>query len=59
MTADEHYRAGNECRRRGDFQQALCHYMEAIDQDPDSPAVHAKEMVENILNFYCKDMYNP
>jgi tetratricopeptide repeat protein len=27
--------------------------------DPNSPAVIAKEMVENILNFYNKDAYNP
>ena len=33
--------------------------MEAIALDPDSPAVVAKEMLDNILGFYCKDYYNP
>lgn len=33
--------------------------MEAIDLDPESPAVEAKKMLEEILNFYNKDAYNP
>ena len=33
--------------------------LEAIALDPESPAVHAKEMLDDILNFYNKDMYNP
>ncbi len=41
------------------WHEALNHYMAAIELDPDSPAVQAKEMVENILNYYCKEMYNP
>ena len=41
------------------WQEALANYMEAIELDPDSPAVIAKEMLENILNFYNKDAYNP
>ena len=59
MTAEEYFQRGNECRRRGDWQEALANYMEAIELDPNSPAVIAKEMVENILNFYNKDAYNP
>lgn len=59
MTADEYYRRGNEFRRNGNWQEALNNYMEAIELDPDSPAVSAKKMLEDILNFYNKDMYNP
>lgn len=59
MTAEEFYRLGNEFRKRGDWQQAINNYMEAIALDADSPAVEAKEMLENILNFYHKDAYNP
>ena len=59
MTAEEYFQRGNECRQRGDWQEALANYMEAIELDPNSPAVIAKEMVENILNFYNKDAYNP
>jgi len=51
MTAEEYFQRGNECRQRGDWQEALANYMEAIELDPNSPAVIAKEMVENILNY--------
>ena len=59
MTAEEYFQRGKECRQRGDWQEALANYMEAIELDPNSPAVIAKEMLENILNFYNKDAYNP
>ncbi len=59
MTAEEYLQLGNECWQRGDWQNALANYMEAIELDPNSPAVVAKEMLENILNFYNKDAYNP
>lgn len=59
MTADDYYTEGNEWRKKGDYQQALACYMEAISLDADSPAAVAKEMLENILSFYCKDYYNP
>lgn len=59
MTAEEYYRHGNECRQRGDWKHAIENYNEAIELDPQSPAVEAKQMVENILDFYCKDIYNP
>ena len=59
MTAEEYYRLGNEFRKKGDWQQALNNYMEAIALDPESPAVEAKKMLEDILEFYHKDAYNP
>ena len=60
MTADEYYRLGNEYRKQGNWQMALNNYMEAIALDPESPAVQAKEMLDQILSFYHKDYYyNP
>lgn len=59
MTAEEWYRKGNECRQRQDWQGALNCYAEAIEQDADSPAVHARQMLMDILEFYNKDMFNP
>ena len=59
MTAEDYYRAGNDYRRQGNWQQAINNYMEAIELDPESPAVEAKEMLDNILSYYNKDMYNP
>lgn len=59
MTAEEWYQKGNGYRRQGDWQHAINCYLEAIEQDPSSPAVEAKQMLEDILNFYNKDAYNP
>lgn len=59
MTAEEFYIEGNKHRKRGNWQEAINNYLEAIRLDPDSPAVEAKRMLDEILNFYCKDMYNP
>ncbi len=59
MTAEEFYEKGKEFQRTGNWQEAIHCYLEAIELDPDSPAVGAKKMVEDILNYYCKDMYNP
>ena len=58
-TADGWYLRGNEYRRKGDWQHALDCYMEAVDVDPESPAAEAKKMLEDILNYYNKDAYNP
>ncbi len=59
MTAEEYYKKGNEYRQQGNWQMALNNYLEAIALDPESPAVQAKEMLDDILNFYHKDYYNP
>lgn len=59
MTAEEYYKQGNEYRQQGKFRDAINCYLEAIALDPDSPAVEAKRMLDDILNYYCKDMYNP
>ena len=59
MTEDEkHYRTGNEYRRKGDWQNAINHYLEAVAINPESPAKGALEMLGDILDFYNKDMYN-
>ena len=59
MTADEYYQLGNEYRRKCDWKHALDNYMEAIELDSESPAVEAKRMLDDIMSYYCKDMYNP
>jgi len=59
MTAEDWYKKGNEYRRQSDWQHAINCYLEAIELDPASPAVEAKKMLEDILNFYNKDAYNP
>ena len=59
MTAEEYYQKGNAFRRQGLWHEAINCYIEAARLDPDSPAVEAKRMLDDIMNFYCKDMYNP
>lgn len=53
-----YYLRGNAWRKRGDWQQALNNYQQAIDLNPESPARHARQMALDILEFYHKDMYN-
>jgi len=59
MTAEEYYQQGNDYRRQGNWQEAINCYIEAIELDAGSPAVHAKQMLDNILCYYNKDYYNP
>ena len=59
MTAEDFYRQGNRYRKEGNWQEAINNYVKAIELDPDSPAVEAKKMLDDILNYYCKDIYNP
>ena len=55
---EAYYLLGNAYRKKGDWQQALNNYLEAIERNPESPAVQAHTMLMDILNFYNKDMYN-
>ena len=52
MTAEEYYQLGNEARQRGQWHEAINYYIQAIDLDPDSPAVEAKRMLDDIMAFY-------
>ena len=59
MNSEDYYEQGNAYRRQGNWQKALECYAEAIELDPESPAVQAREMLNSILNFYDKDALNP
>ena len=59
MTAEDFFRQGNEYRKKGDLKKAMNCYLEAIELDPESPALEGKKMLEDIFNFYNKDAYNP
>ena len=59
MTAEEYYMQGNAYRKVGNWQEAINCYIKAIELDPESPAREAKRMLDDIMAFYCKDMYNP
>ena len=55
---ESYYLLGNAYRKQGNWQLALNNYLEAIERNPESPAVQAHQMMMDILNFYNKDMYN-
>ena len=58
-TEDEpYYLLGNAYRKQGNWQMALNNYLEAMERNPESPAVQEHQMMMDILNFYNKDMYN-
>ena len=59
MTAEAYYEQGNAYRRQGQWHEAINCYIQAAELDPDSPAVEAKRMLDDILAFYHKDAYNP
>lgn len=53
-----YYLRGNAYRKQGNWQQALNNYQSAIEINPQSPALEARKMVMDIMEFYHKDMYN-
>ena len=55
---EPYYLLGNAYRKQGNWQMALNNYLEAMERNPESPAVNAHQMMMDILNFYNKDMYN-
>lgn len=55
----DYYREGNNYRKAGDFQHAMNCYIKAIELDPNSPAVTARQMLAAQYAFYHKDYYNP
>mgnify|MGYP004632942785 CR=1 FL=1 len=55
---EAYYLRGNAYRKQQDVRQALNNYLQAIELNPDSPAVQAHNMLIDILNFYNKDMFN-
>ena len=59
LIAADFYQQGNAFRKQGQWHEAINCYIQAIELDPDSPAVEAKRMLDDILGYYNKDMYNP
>lgn len=53
-----YYLRGNIYRKKSDWHKAMNDYQKAIDLNPESPAIGARDALVNILNFYNKDMYN-
>ncbi len=52
------YLLGNAHRKQGNWQEAIQSYMEATELNPESPAAEACRMMNSIMDFYDKNMYN-
>ena len=59
LIAADYYQQGNAYRKQSQWNEAINCYIRAIELDPESPAAEAKRMLDDIMAFYCKDMYNP
>ncbi len=57
--ANAYYLRGNAYRQQGNVRMALNSYLESMDLDPDGPAAEAYRHVQELLDFYNKDYYNP
>lgn len=52
-----YYLLGKAYQKQGNWQLAINNYLEAISINPQSPAQQALEIANQILDFYCKDIY--
>ena len=57
--ANAYYLRGNAYRQQGNVRMALNSYLEAMEIDPDGPAAEAYRHLQELLDFYNKDYYNP
>ncbi len=59
VLAQAYYLRGNAYRQKGDMRMAMNSYLEAMELQPDGPAAQAYRTIQEILNFYDHDLYNP
>ena len=57
--ANAYYLRGNAYRQNGNVRMALISYLESMELDPDGPAAEAYRHLQELLDFYNKDYYNP
>lgn len=54
-----YYLRGNAYRKFNDLKQAMNSYLESMELEPDGPAAMAYSHAQEVMAFYCKDLYNP
>ncbi|MBR1475749.1 MAG: tetratricopeptide repeat protein [Muribaculaceae bacterium] len=59
VMAQAYYLRGNAYRQQGNMRQAMNSYLEAMELEPDGPAAQAYRTIQEILDFYNHDLYNP
>ena len=50
---------GNAYCKKNAWQQAMNAYCQAIEINPESPALMAYNHLQDIMNFFNTDLYNP
>lgn len=53
------YLKGNACMKAGRRREAMNAYRRAEELDPEGPAAEARRLLDDIMAFYNKDLYNP
>lgn len=53
-----YYLLGNAYRKKGEFHKAMDCYTRAMDENPETPASEARKVLQEIMSFHNKDMYN-
>ena len=59
MLANAYYLRGNAYRQQGNIRMALNNYLGSMELEPDGPAAEAYRHLQELLDFYNKDYYNP
>ncbi|MCH5174313.1 MAG: tetratricopeptide repeat protein [Prevotellaceae bacterium] len=59
MTEEEWIKRGIEAYARQDWKVCLDSFAEAIKLNDNSKAVELRELTMNVIEFYCKDRFNP
>ncbi len=54
-----HYLRGRAYMKKADWREATNNFLRAEQLDKNSPAAEARRMIDEILEFYNKDLYNP
>lgn len=57
--AELFYLRGNAYRQLGNMRMAQNSYLESRELDPDGAGAQAFNVIQEILNFYDKNLYNP
>ena len=57
--ATAYYLRGNAYRQNGNVRMALNSYLESMELNPDGPAAEAYRHIQELLDYYNKDYYNP
>jgi len=53
-----YYLKGNAYMKLGNWPEAISCFLHAEELDHDTPAAEARKILQDIMEFYNKDMYN-